>query len=94
MNAEGRDGVRAAADLARLPLPGQELLAHCRRVVEAFADLPPAPGVPAPPRQAAQPGDTLRDDEPRTGLTTPEALAAAPDAVDDAFRVPRVRDVQ
>ena len=94
MNADGGDGVREAADLARLPPPGIELLAHCRRVVDAFANLPPAPDVAAPPLRAIQPGDTLRDDEPQAGLTTEEVLAAAPDAVDDTFRVPRVRDVQ
>jgi aspartyl/glutamyl-tRNA(Asn/Gln) amidotransferase C subunit len=38
------------------------------------------------PRQA----EVLRDDEPRAGLDRDTAFAAAPEAKDGLFRVPRV----
>jgi len=94
VSAPGGDGVRDAADLARLPPPGDDVLAACRRVVAAFGDLPATAALPGPPHHAAGVRDVLRDDEPAPGLAADEALAAAPDAVGGAFRVPRVRDVR
>ena len=36
--------------------------------------------------------NVLRNDEPHAGLTTEQALAGAPEAAGDFFRVPRVLD--
>lgn len=94
MSASGGDGVRDAADLARLPPPDDDVLDACRRVVAAFSGLPETTGPPRPAHHAAGVRDVLRDDEPVPSLPTDDVLHAAPDAVDGAFRVPRVRDVR
>ena len=46
-----------------------------------------------PPTSHAVPlTNVLRPDDPAPGLTADEALAAAPAAEDDRFRVPRILD--
>jgi aspartyl-tRNA(Asn)/glutamyl-tRNA(Gln) amidotransferase subunit C len=42
------------------------------------------------PMSHALTSEVFRDDEPRPGLDRGQALAAAPDAADGLFRVPRV----
>jgi len=95
------DAVHGAVSLARLALDADEaerLVAECRRVVSAWQGLPPLTddeesrtATVEADRESLR--DVLRDDEPAAGLSTAEALAGAPDAVDGAFRVPRVADV-
>jgi aspartyl-tRNA(Asn)/glutamyl-tRNA(Gln) amidotransferase subunit C len=82
------------ARLARLDLAPDELdhlagqldaiAEYVARVAEiAAADIPPTShSVPV--------SNVFRDDEPRPGLTSHAALAAAPDVENGRFRVPRI----
>lgn len=82
------------ARLARLGLADEErqlfadqlgsVLGHA----ESLARL--ATGGVAPLRGDSLPRESLRDDEPRDGLSRDAALASAPDAADGLFRVPRI----
>ena len=81
------------ARLARLRLRPDEierLGEHLRRVVDFVGRLEEVDvdGVPAMAHPLSDSG-RLRDDEPRPSLTTPDALAAAPDVEATSFRVPR-----
>ncbi len=86
--------VRRIADLACLELDPETLeefreqlasiLDYVARLDE-LADEPPVTSLDAPAARAA-----LRDDEPKGGLDTDEALHNAPDAARGHFRVPRV----
>jgi len=96
MPAITRDEVAHLARLARLDLSEDELdhyavqldviLASVARVSEvAAADIPPT-------SHAVPLVNVLRPDAVTPGLTRDEALAMAPAAEDDRFRVPRILD--
>ena len=82
--------------LARLALePGDEeiyaerlsgILRHIDRLQELDTDAIP------PTAQVVEVAATLREDEPRPGLTQGEALATAPATVDGYFRVPSIQE--
>lgn len=82
--------------LARLALePGDEeiyaerlsgILRHIDRLQELNTDAIP------PTAQVVEVAATLREDEPRPGLTQEEALANAPAAVNGFFRVPSIQE--
>jgi aspartyl-tRNA(Asn)/glutamyl-tRNA(Gln) amidotransferase subunit C len=85
--------VEHVAGLARLSLSDEERRVFARQLEEilAWAESLQAldtSGVPpmSHPREAA----ALRDDEPRPGIPRDAAFAAAPEAGDGLFRVPRV----
>jgi aspartyl-tRNA(Asn)/glutamyl-tRNA(Gln) amidotransferase subunit C len=89
-----RADVEHVAVLARLELTDEEIesltrdlakiLDHARGLSALdLADVPPT-SHPLPLR------NVLRPDEPRPGLDREEVLAAAPDAEDGRFRVPRI----
>jgi aspartyl-tRNA(Asn)/glutamyl-tRNA(Gln) amidotransferase subunit C len=85
--------VEHVARLARLSLSDEERRVFARQLEEilAWAESLQAldtSGVPpmSHPREAA----ALRDDEPRPGIPRETAFAAAPEAGDGLFRVPRV----
>ncbi|MDQ1681344.1 MAG: aspartyl-tRNA(Asn)/glutamyl-tRNA(Gln) amidotransferase subunit [Frankiaceae bacterium] len=91
-----RDEVAHLAKLARLALPEAELdhyaeqldviLTSVARVREVAAD-------DIPPTSHSVPlVNVFRPDEPAPSLTAAEALAGAPSAEDDRFRVPRILD--
>jgi aspartyl-tRNA(Asn)/glutamyl-tRNA(Gln) amidotransferase subunit C len=91
-----KDEVRHVAMLARIGLePGDEefyaeqlsgILAHIDRLQQLNTDSIP------PTAQVVEVTNLLRDDEPRPGLTTREALANAPAAVGGSFRVPSIQE--
>lgn len=90
--------IEHVARLARLDLTDEErarltaqlglILEHAAKVGEvATADVPPTAW--AVPR-----ANVLRPDEPRSSLPTSDALANAPEAEGDRFRVPRIVEVE
>jgi aspartyl-tRNA(Asn)/glutamyl-tRNA(Gln) amidotransferase subunit C len=96
MPAITRDEVAHLARLARLALTEDELdhyaaqldviLASVARVSEVAAD-------DIPPTSHAVPmTNVFRDDVPVAGISREDALAGAPAAEDDRFRVPRILD--
>ena len=97
MSALPGDGVHDAVSLARLLLEPEDaalLIDECRRVLDAWRRLPERPDSWGGPTHPVGLHDVLRADEPEPGLSPAEALASAPDAVDGAFRVPRVSDIR
>ena len=82
--------------LARLGLePGDEefyaeqlsgILSHIDRLQQLDTDSIP------PTAQVVEVAATLREDEPKPGLSQGEALANAPAAVDGFFRVPSIQE--
>jgi aspartyl-tRNA(Asn)/glutamyl-tRNA(Gln) amidotransferase subunit C len=94
MSAISRDEVAHLANLARIELRPDELdrmagqleviLGAVAQVREAAGDDVPATSHPLPLINVTRP------DEPRPGLTAEEALAGAPAAQDQRFRVPRI----
>lgn len=94
MPSLSRDEVAHLARLSRLALSDAELdeyggqldviLAAVARVAEVVADDVP------PTTHAVPVVNVFRDDELRPCLTPEQALAAAPAAEDDKFRVPRI----
>jgi aspartyl-tRNA(Asn)/glutamyl-tRNA(Gln) amidotransferase subunit C len=91
-----RDDVAHLARLARIAMTDDELdhlagqldviLAAVARVQEVAAE-------DVPPTSHALPlANVYRTDEPRPSLGAAAALAAAPSAEDDRFRVPRILD--
>src|SRR3954447_3230044 len=96
MTAISRDDVAHLARLARIAMSDEELdylagqldviLGAVARVQEVAAD-------DVPPTSHALPLTNIsRPDEPRPSLGADRALAAAPAAEDDRFRVPRILD--
>jgi aspartyl-tRNA(Asn)/glutamyl-tRNA(Gln) amidotransferase subunit C len=87
-----RDQVLYVAKLARLRLSDEEvdrmapelskILEHVERMDELDLD-----GV-EPTSHVVELQNVLREDVPRPGLTTEQALAPAPDVGDGGFRVP------
>lgn len=91
-----RDDVAHLARLARIAMTDEELdhlagqlgviLGAVARVQEVAAD-------DVPPTSHALPlSNVYREDRPRPSLGAADALAAAPAAEDDRFRVPRILD--
>ena len=89
-----REDIRHLARLARLDLPDAELdhlgaqldviISSVARVQEVAAD-----GIP-PTSHAVPMVNVFREDVPQTCLTPAEALAGAPAAEQQRFRVPRI----
>ena len=94
MSAISRDEVAHLANLARIELRPDELdrlsgqleviLGSVAQVREVAGDGVPATSHPLPLINVTRP------DVPRPGLTAEEALAGAPAAQDQRFRVPRI----
>ena len=94
MSAISRDEVAHLADLARIELRPDELdrlagqleviLGSVAQVREAAGDDVPATSHPLPLM------NVTRADEPRPSLSAADALAGAPAAADQRFRVPRI----
>jgi len=94
MSAISRDEVAHLANLARIELRPDELdrlsgqleviLGSVAKVREVAGEDVPATSHPLPLINVTRP------DEPRPGLTAEEALAGAPAAQDQRFRVPRI----
>jgi aspartyl-tRNA(Asn)/glutamyl-tRNA(Gln) amidotransferase subunit C len=90
----GRDDVAHVAQLARLALGEDELetfTSQLARVVEHARDVAALDVQGVPPTAHPLPvRNVLRADDPRPGLDRAEVLAAAPDAEDGRFKVPRI----
>jgi aspartyl-tRNA(Asn)/glutamyl-tRNA(Gln) amidotransferase subunit C len=94
MSAISRDEVAHLANLARIELRPDELdrlsgqleviLGSVATIREVAGDDVPATSHPLPLINVTRP------DEPRPGLSAEEALAGAPAAQDQRFRVPRI----
>jgi aspartyl-tRNA(Asn)/glutamyl-tRNA(Gln) amidotransferase subunit C len=94
MPAISRDEVAHLANLARIEMHPEELdrlagqleviLGAVAQVREVAGDDVPATSHPMPLINVTRP------DEPRPGLTAEQALAGAPAAQDQRFRVPRI----
>src|SRR4051794_22542681 len=94
MSAISRDEVAHLADLARIALRPDELdrladqleviLGSVAQVREVAGDDVPATSRPLPLINVTRP------DQPRPSLNAAEALAGAPAAEDQRFRVPRI----
>jgi aspartyl-tRNA(Asn)/glutamyl-tRNA(Gln) amidotransferase subunit C len=94
MSAISRDEVAHLANLARIELRPDELdrlsgqleviLGSVATIREVAGDDVPATSHPLPLINVTRP------DEPRPGLSADEALAGAPAAQDQRFRVPRI----
>ncbi len=87
------DTVEHVARLARLSLTDEERRVFARQLegILAWAEsLQALDTSGVPPMSHPREPDALRDDEPRAGVDCETALAAAPEARDGLFRVPRV----
>jgi aspartyl-tRNA(Asn)/glutamyl-tRNA(Gln) amidotransferase subunit C len=85
--------VEHVARLAHLSLTAEEKEAFARELQEilSYAETIQALDTAAvAPMSHAAAGEVLREDEPRPSLDRERVLAAAPDAADGLFRVPRV----
>ncbi|MBN1942575.1 MAG: Asp-tRNA(Asn)/Glu-tRNA(Gln) amidotransferase subunit GatC [Phycisphaerae bacterium] len=86
--------VRHIGKLSRIELTDEEVSAFARQlgdVLEAFGKLQELDTQNVEPMaHAVELANVLADDAPRPSLTTEEALANAPDRVENFFRVPKV----
>jgi aspartyl-tRNA(Asn)/glutamyl-tRNA(Gln) amidotransferase subunit C len=85
--------VEHVARLAHLSLTAEEKESLARELQEilSYAETIQALDTDAvEPMSHAAAGEALREDEPRPSLERERVLAAAPDAADGLFRVPRV----
>jgi aspartyl-tRNA(Asn)/glutamyl-tRNA(Gln) amidotransferase subunit C len=84
--------VAHVARLARLELTDEERRLFARQLAEvlAHAESLQALDLAGVEPWSGAPDAALREDDPRDGLPAAHALAAAPDAADRLFRVPRV----
>jgi aspartyl-tRNA(Asn)/glutamyl-tRNA(Gln) amidotransferase subunit C len=91
-----RADVAHLARLARISMADAELDAMASQlevILGAVSRVHEVAAADIPPTSHAVPlTNVLRPDEPRPCLTAAEALAAAPAAEDDRFRVPRILD--
>lgn len=81
------------AALARLSLTPEERATFARQldgILEYAESIQALDTTGVEPMSHASAAGVLRPDEPRPSLPTERALAAAPDAADQLFRVPRV----
>lgn len=87
-----RAQVRHVAQLAELELTEAEeekLVSELARILDYVAELNAIDTTDVPPTAVVAHGGTaLRSDEPETGLSHEEALAAAPNAQHGGFSVP------
>ncbi len=90
------DEVAHLARLSRMSLSDDELHAlapQLDQILSAVARVAEVAAADIPPTSHAVPlTNVFRADVTRPGLTAEEALAAAPAAEDDRFRVPRILD--
>jgi aspartyl-tRNA(Asn)/glutamyl-tRNA(Gln) amidotransferase subunit C len=85
--------VERVARLARLSLTAEERRLFARQLEDILAwaeSLQALDTSGVPPMSHPREAEALREDEPRAGLDRDTAFAAAPDAEDGLFRVPRV----
>jgi aspartyl-tRNA(Asn)/glutamyl-tRNA(Gln) amidotransferase subunit C len=81
------------ARLARLSLTAEERRLFARQLEEILAwaeSLQALDTSGVPPMSHPRDAEALREDEPRAGVDRETAFAAAPEARDGLFRVPRV----
>lgn len=94
MSSISRDEVAHLAHLARLELEPDELehlAGQLDQIVSSVARVAEVAADDIPPTSHSVPvTNVLRPDELRPSLTADEALAGAPAAEDDRFRVPRI----
>mgnify|MGYP001595003013 CR=1 FL=1 len=88
--------VRHVAELARLKITDQEAALYAdqlSRILDYVRQLNEVPTEGVPPLDHPHAlADVLRDDEPRTGWTTQQALHNAPRHERNSFQVPKVLD--
>ncbi|HEX3824019.1 MAG TPA: Asp-tRNA(Asn)/Glu-tRNA(Gln) amidotransferase subunit GatC [Mycobacteriales bacterium] len=98
MPAISRADVAHLARLARISMTDDELDAMAGQLDVIIGSVSRVQEVAAgdiePTSHAVPLTNVLRADEPRPCLSAAEALAAAPAAQDDRFRVPRILDEQ
>ena len=91
-----RDEVAHLARLARLAVTKDELDTFAGQldvILQAVAQVGEVAAADVPPTSHSVPlTNVLRDDVVVPGLAREDALAGAPDAQDDRFRVPRILD--
>ncbi|MFC4906146.1 Asp-tRNA(Asn)/Glu-tRNA(Gln) amidotransferase subunit GatC [Actinomadura gamaensis] len=96
MSAITRDEVAHLARLSRLALGEDELdhlAAQLDQIISAVARVQEVAAEDIPPTSHALPlTNVYRADENRPSLTPEQALAAAPAAEEQRFRVPRILD--
>jgi len=96
MVAISREEVAHLARLARLAVTDEELDTFAGQldvILGAVAKVGEVAAADVPPTSHSVPlTNVLRDDVVRPSLIRDEALAAAPDAEGDMFRVPRILD--
>ncbi|MBT2213612.1 MULTISPECIES: Asp-tRNA(Asn)/Glu-tRNA(Gln) amidotransferase subunit GatC [Actinomadura] len=96
MSAITRDEVSHLARLSRLALGDDELdhlAAQLDQIISAVARVQEVAAEDIPPSSHALPlTNVYRADEIRPSLTPEQALAAAPAAEEQRFRVPRILD--
>lgn len=89
-----RDEVAHLADLARIELSDAELehlAPQLQVILESVASISDAAGDDVPPTSHPMPlTNVFRDDEVRPSLGRDAALAGAPEAEQDRFRVPQI----
>ncbi len=94
MSAISRDEVAHLAALARIDLQPAELdrlAGQLGQILDAVATVREVAGDDVPATSHPLPlTNVTRPDEPRPTLTPDEALAGAPDAAEQRFRVPRI----
>nr|MDT0663062.1 Asp-tRNA(Asn)/Glu-tRNA(Gln) amidotransferase subunit GatC [Micromonospora sp. DSM 115978] len=96
MAAISRDEVAHLARLSRLAVTEEELATFAGQldvILQAVARVGEVTAADIPPTSHSVPlTNVLRDDVVTPGLTPAEALAGAPDAEEQRFRVPRILD--
>ncbi|GGK19362.1 aspartyl/glutamyl-tRNA(Asn/Gln) amidotransferase subunit C [Pilimelia terevasa] len=96
MAAISREEVAHLARLSRLAVTDAELDQFAGQldvILQAVARVGEVVAADIPPTSHSVPlTNVLRADEVRPGLARDEALAGAPDAYEDRFRVPRILD--
>ena len=94
MAAISRDEVAHLARLSRLAVTADELDTFAGQldvILQAVARVGEVAADDIPPTSHSVPlTNVLREDVPRAGLDREAALAGAPDAAGDRFRVPRI----
>jgi aspartyl-tRNA(Asn)/glutamyl-tRNA(Gln) amidotransferase subunit C len=94
MPAISRDEVAHLAALARIDLRPEELDRLARQldvILDSVATVREVAGDDVPATSHPMPlTNVTRPDEPRPSLTPDDALAGAPDAAEQRFRVPRI----
>src|SRR5262245_14458673 len=96
MAAISREEVAHLAHLARLTVTDEELATFAGQldvILHAVARVGEVAAADIPPTSHSVPlTNVLRDDVEAPCLTREDALAGAPDAASDRFRVPRILD--